>query len=58
MNAVHILGLLGILLIIEFLADYLFRKTSIPDVLILIVLGYLIAPVLYIVEPSNLTPAT
>jgi len=58
MNAVHIPGLLGILLIIGFLAEYLFRKTSIPDILILIVLGYLIGPVLYIVEPSDLTPAT
>lgn len=45
-------------MIIGFLADYLFRKTSIPDILILIVLGYLIGPVLYIVEPSDLTPAT
>ena len=58
MTAAQILGLAGILLIIGFLADYLFRKTSIPDVLILITLGYLIGPVLYIVDPSNLAPAS
>lgn len=58
MTAAQILGLAGILLIIGFLADYLFRKTSIPDVLILIALGYLIGPVLYIVDPSDLAPAS
>lgn len=58
MTAAQILGLAGILLIIGFLADYLFRKTSIPDVLILITLGYLIGPVLYIVDPSDLAPAS
>ncbi|MBC8511810.1 MAG: cation:proton antiporter [Dehalococcoidia bacterium] len=58
MTAAQILGLAGILLIIGFLADYLFRKTSIPDVLILITLGYLIEPVLYIVDPSDLAPAS
>ena len=58
MTAAQILGLAGGLLIIGFLADYLFRKTSIPDVLILITLGYLIEPVLYIVDPSDLAPAS
>ena len=58
MTAAQILGLAGVLLIIGFLADYLFRKTSIPDVLILITLGYLIEPVLYIVDPSDLAPAS
>lgn len=58
MTAAQILGLAGILLIIGFLADYLFRKTSVPDVLILITLGYLIGPVLYIVDPSDLAPAS
>ena len=58
MTAVQILGLIGILLIIGFLADYLFRKTGIPDILILIALGFLIGPVLYIVNPSQLAPAS
>jgi len=58
MTAVQVLGLVGILLIIGFLADYLFRKTSIPDILILISLGYVIGPVLHIVEPSELAPAS
>jgi len=58
MAAVQILGLIGILLVIGFLADYLFRKTGIPDILILIALGFLIGPVLYIVNPSQLAPAS
>ncbi len=58
MEALQILGLIGILLIIGFLADYLFRKTGIPDILILIALGFLIGPVLYIVNPSQLAPAS
>jgi cell volume regulation protein A len=58
MTAAHILGLLGLLLIIGFLADYLFRKTSIPDILILIAVGYLMGPVFYIVNPAQLAPAS
>jgi cell volume regulation protein A len=58
MTAVQILGLIGILLVIGFLADFLFRKTSIPDILILIALGYLIGPVFYIVNPSQLATAS
>jgi len=58
MTAVQVLGLIGILLIIGFLADYLFRKTGIPDILILIALGFLIGPVFYIVNPAQLAPAS
>jgi len=58
MTAVQVLGFVGILLIIGFLADYLFRKTSFPDILILIALGYLIGPVFHIVNPSEIAPAS
>jgi cell volume regulation protein A len=58
MATASVLGLVGILLIIGFLADYLFRKTSLPDVVILVGLGYLAGPVLGIVNPSQLTPAS
>jgi len=58
MTAVQVLGLIGILLIIGFLADYLFRKTGVPDILLLIALGFLIGPVFYIVNPSQLAPAS
>jgi cell volume regulation protein A len=58
MTAVQILGFVGILLVIGFLADYLFRKTSFPDILILIALGYLIGPVFHIVNPSEIAPAS
>ena len=40
MTAVHILGFLGILLIIGFIGDYLFKKISFPDILVLLALGY------------------
>jgi cell volume regulation protein A len=58
MTAVQVLGFVGILLIIGFLADYLFRKTSFPDILILIALGFLIGPVFHIVNPSAIAPAS
>jgi cell volume regulation protein A len=58
MAAVQILGFVGILLIIGFLADYLFRRTRFPDILILIALGYLIGPVFHIVNPSGIAPAS
>jgi len=58
MTAIQVLGFIGILLIIGFLADYLFRKTSFPDILILVVLGYLIGPVFHIINPSDIAPAS
>src|SRR4030042_158596 len=58
MTAVRIIGFIGILLVIGFLADYLFRKTRLPDILILIALGYLIGPVFHIISPSGIAPAS
>ena len=58
MTAVQVLGFIGILLVIGFLADYLFRRTRFPDILILIALGYLIGPVFNIISPSEIAPAS
>jgi cell volume regulation protein A len=58
MTAVQILGFIGILLAIGFMADYLFRKISFPDILILLALGYLIGPVFGIIDPSQIAPAS
>jgi cell volume regulation protein A len=58
MTAVQIIGFIGILLIIGFLADYLFRKARFPDILILVALGYLIGPAFHIVNPSDIAPAS
>jgi cell volume regulation protein A len=58
MTAIQIIGFIGILLIIGFLSDYLFRKTRFPDILILIALGYLIGPVLHIVNTSDIAQAS
>jgi cell volume regulation protein A len=58
MTATHILGFLGILLIIGFIGDYLFRKISFPDILALLALGYVVGPVLHIVDPAWAAPAT
>jgi potassium/hydrogen antiporter len=56
MAVIEIFGLIGILLIIGFLADFLFKKTNFPDILILLALGYLIGPVLNIINPSQIAP--
>jgi cell volume regulation protein A len=58
MTALEIIGFLGILLIIGFIADFLFKKISIPDILILIALGYLIGPVFNIIDPSHVAPGS
>jgi cell volume regulation protein A len=58
MTAIQILGFLGILFIIGFIGDYLFRKISFPDILVLLALGYVVGPVLHIVDPAWIAPAT
>lgn len=58
MTATHILGFLGILLIIGFIGDYLFKKISFPDILVLLALGYVAGPVLHIVDPAWVAPAS
>jgi Na+:H+ antiporter len=58
MTAAQILGFVGILLVIGFLADFLFRKTNFPDILILLTIGYLIGPVFNLVNPTDLASAT
>jgi Na+:H+ antiporter len=58
MTAIQILGFLGILFIIGFIGDYLFRKISFPDILVLLALGYVVGPVLHIVDPAWVAPAT
>ena len=58
MSAVDALGFIGILLIIGFLAQFLFRKINLPDILILIGLGYLIGPVFNIIDPVEISTAS
>ena len=57
MTAAQILGLLGILFIIGFIGDYLFKKISFPDILVLLALGYVAGHVLNIVDPAWVAPA-
>ena len=58
MTVTAVFGFIGILLLIGFVADFLFRKTNFPDILILLALGYLIGPVFNIVDPSQVAPAS
>jgi len=58
MTVPHILGFLGILFIIGFIGDYLFKKISFPDILVLLGLGYVAGHVLHIVDPAWVAPAT
>ena len=57
LTTIQIFGIVGALLIVGFLTDFLFRKTGFPDILILLALGYVIGPVYHIVDPSVLAPA-
>jgi cell volume regulation protein A len=58
MTATQILGVLGILFIIGFIGDYLFKKISFPDILVLLALGYVVGHVLHIVDPAWVAPAS
>jgi cell volume regulation protein A len=58
MSAIDVLAFIGILLIIGFLAQFLFKKINLPDILILLVLGYLVGPVFHIIDPANIRPAS
>jgi cell volume regulation protein A len=52
MTAIQILGFLGILFVIGFIGDYLFKRISFPDIIVLLGLGYVAGPVLHIVDPA------
>jgi potassium/hydrogen antiporter len=58
MSAALILGLVGGLLVVAFLANRVFGLTRIPDVLVLMMLGVLLGPVLGVVQPGNLAKTT
>ena len=58
MSTVLILGLVGGLLMLAFLANRVFRVTRVPDVLVLMALGIVLGPVLGLVNPAHLSSTT
>ncbi|MGH9539402.1 MAG: cation:proton antiporter [Terriglobales bacterium] len=58
MSAALILGLVGGLLVMAFVANRVFGLTRIPDVLVLMMLGVLLGPVLGLVQPGTLPKTT
>jgi Kef-type K+ transport system membrane component KefB len=58
MPAWLILGMVGGLLVVAFLANRVFRLTRIPDVVVLMGLGLLLGPVLGLVNVEKLSRAT
>jgi cell volume regulation protein A len=58
MTTALILGLVGGLLMLAFLANRVFRVTRVPDVLVLMALGLVVGPVLGLVNPSHLSSTT
>ncbi len=58
MTAIQILGFLGILFIIGFIGDYLFKRISFPDIIVLLGLGYVAGPVLNLVDPAWVAQAS
>ena len=53
-----ILGLIGGLLVLAFLANRVFRLTGVPDVVLLMALGVILGPVLGLIRPGSLTTTT
>jgi potassium/hydrogen antiporter len=58
MSAALVLGLVGGLLVVAFLANRVFGLTRIPDVLVLMMLGVLLGPVLGLVQAASLAKTT
>ena len=58
MTAAQLLGFLGILFVIGFIGDYLFKKTSFPDIIVLLGLGYVAGPVLKLVDSAWIAQAS
>ena len=58
MTAIRMLGFLGILFIIAFVGDYLFKRKSFPDIIVLLGLGYVAGPVLNLVDPAWVAQAS
>ena len=58
MSAALVLGLVGGLLVVAFLANRVSGLTRIPDVLVLMMLGVLLGPVLGLVQPGTLAQTT
>lgn len=58
MSAALVLGLVGGLLVVAFLANRVFGLTRIPDVLVLMMLGVLLGPVLGLVQRGTLAQTT
>ncbi|MGA2745078.1 MAG: cation:proton antiporter [Candidatus Sulfotelmatobacter sp.] len=58
MSTALILGLVGGLLMLAFLANRVFRVTRVPDVLVLMALGLVVGPVLGLVNPAHLSSTT
>src|SRR5271155_6061170 len=58
MSTALILGLVGGLLMLAFLANRVFRVTRVPDVLVLMALGLGLGPVLHLVNPAHLSSTT
>jgi cell volume regulation protein A len=58
MSAALILGLVGGLLVVAFLANRVFSLTRIPDVLVLMMLGVLLGPISGLVQPGTLAKTT
>ncbi|MBL7170351.1 MAG: cation:proton antiporter [Candidatus Aenigmarchaeota archaeon] len=47
-----IFTVVGFIIVLGFLGNYLFKKTGIPDIIVLLCLGLLLGPVFHVVDPS------
>jgi cell volume regulation protein A len=56
MSVILTFALAGIILILGFIGNYLFKRTSIPDIIILVALGLLLGPVFNVIDPGVLSP--
>ncbi|MBD3155635.1 MAG: hypothetical protein GF368_03190 [Candidatus Aenigmarchaeota archaeon] len=54
MLAIGIFTMFGFITILGFIGNYIFKKTGVPDILILLGLGLLLGPIFHVIDPSSL----
>jgi len=56
MSVILTFALAGIILILGFIGNYLFKRTSVPDIILLVAVGFLLGPIFKVIDPTLLSP--
>jgi cell volume regulation protein A len=57
-DAITVFSIVGVIIVVGFLANLLFKKTGLPSSLFLILIGFILGPLLKIFSPVDVDPIT